>query len=1025
MAGITPSMRLPELCIERPVFASVLSLVVVLLGIIAYQRLTVREYPNIDPPVVTVTTRYPGASAEIIESQVTQVLEESLGGIEGIDFMPSISREEQSQITVTFRLNRNADAAASDVRDRVSRVRRALPEEIDDPVIEKVEADAQPIMFLAFSSDRHSPLEISDVADRRVKDRLQTLPGVAQVRIFGQRRYSMRIYLDPERLAAHSLTVQDVETALSAQNLEVPGGRIEGAQREFTVLSETDLRNKQQFDALILRDSRSAAGSGYLVRLSDVGRAELGAEDERVLARLNGKSAVALGVIKQSTANPLEVSQAVRAELPKITELLPEGMRVEIARDTSQFIEQSIANVFETILEAVALVVLIIFFFLRSLRATLIPLVTIPVSLIGACAIMYALGFSLNTLTLLALVLAIGLVVDDAIVMLENIHRHVEQGTPRREAAIRGSREIGFAIIAMTLTLVAVFIPVGFQQGTTGKLFTEFAWTLAGAVLVSGFVALTLSPMMCSRLLREHERHGAVYNRIEGLIQGLSAGYRRWLGAGLRRPLLVLAIGLAVAAAAAGLFRLLKSELAPVEDQGAIIGFVSGPEGATIEYMDAAMRRVEAILAAVPEIRSYFIVVGFPTITNGIAFANLKDWDERERTQQQIAQEITPKMFGGIPGVRAFPTGRPPLGQPVRALPVGLVVQTTGTYTELEQSMQALLARVAAQPGFINPDTDLKLNKPQLKVTLNREKAASLGVNVATVGRTLETLLGGRKLTRFKREGEQYDVIVQLDRVERRNPNDLARIYVRGAQGMVQLGNLVQLRETVAPRELNHFDQLRAATLTAGLAPGYSLGEALDFVENAADELLPDNARVDFSGLSREFKQSSASLWVTFGLALAFIYLVLAAQFESFLDPLIILLTVPLSIAGALLALKLSGGTLNIYSKVGLVTLIGLITKHGILIVEFSNQLRAQGRSVIEAVSEAAALRLRPILMTTGAMVLGAMPLAIASGAGAESRQEIGWVVVGGLLVGTLFTLFVIPVAYSLLARFHGPIKAH
>ncbi len=1016
-------MRLPELCIERPVFASVLSLIVVLLGLIAYQRLTVREYPNIDPPVVTVTTRYPGASAEIIETQVTQALEESLGGIEGIDFMSSISREEQSQITVTFRLSRDADAAASDVRDRVSRVRRALPEEIDDSVIEKVEADAQPIMFLAFSSDRHTPLEISDVADRRVKDRLQTLRGVAQVRIFGQRRYSMRVYLDPERLAAHTLTVQDVENALRSQNLEVPGGRIEGAQREFTVLSETDLRSAEQFKALILRDSPSASG-GYLVRLSDVGRAELGAEDDRVIARLKGKSAVALGVIKQSTANPLAVSQAVRAELPGIGQLLPEGMRVEVARDTSLFIEHSIANVFETILEAVALVVLIIFFFLRSLRATLIPLVTIPVSLIGACALMYALGFSLNTLTLLALVLAIGLVVDDAIVMLENIHRHIERGEARREAAIQGSREIGFAIIAMTLTLTAVFIPVGFQEGTTGKLFTEFAWTLAGAVLVSGFVALTLSPMMCSRLLREHERHGALYNRIEALIRGTTEAYRRLLGQGLRRPLLVLGIGLTVAAAGVGLFRTLKSELAPVEDQGSIIGFLNGPEGATIEYMDGYMRRVEALYASVPEVRSYFTVVGFPIVTNGISFANLLPWEERQRSQQQIVQELTPKMFGGIPGVRAFPLNRPPLGQPVRALPISLVVQTTGSYAGLDRSMQTLLERIRAFPGFINSDTDLQLNKPQLKITVNREKAATLGVDVATVSRTLETMLGGRKLTRFKREGEQYDVIVQLDRVDRRNADDLARIHVRGRAGMVQLSNLVQLQETVAPRELNHFDQLRAATLTASLAPGFSLGEALEHVEKAAAELLPADSPTDYSGLSREFKKSSTSLWITFGLALAFIYLVLAAQFESFLDPLIILLTVPLSIAGALLALKLSGGTLNIYSKVGLVTLIGLITKHGILIVEFANQLRARGGEVMEAVTEAAVLRLRPILMTTGAMVLGALPLAIASGAGAESRQQIGWVVVGGLLVGTLFTLFVIPVAYSLLARFHRPLRA-
>ncbi|HSO41408.1 MAG TPA: efflux RND transporter permease subunit, partial [Rhodospirillales bacterium] len=1002
-------MKLSETCIHRPVFATVLSLLVVLIGLVGYQRLAVREYPNIDPPVVTVQTSYIGASAEIIESQVTNVLEDSLAGIEGIDYMTSISREETSQITVTFRLDRDPDAAAADVRDRVSRVRGRLPDDVEDSVIQKVEADAQPIIYLAFFSDRHSPLEVSDYADRYVKDRLQTLPGVAEVRIFGERRYAMRLWLDPARLAAFDMTTLEVEDALRRQNVEIPAGRIESADREFTVLAETDLRTPEQFDNLILRDA-----DGYLIRLADVGQAELGAADERRRVRFKGTTTVSLGVVKQSTANPLDLSRAVRDNLPAIIDSLPEGMRVQVAHDRAVFIDESIKNVYRAIAEAAVLVVLIIFLFLRSLRATLVPLVTIPVSLIGAFALMYALGFSINTLTLLAIVLAIGLVVDDAIVMLENIYRHVEDGMAPMAAALQGSREIGFAVVAMTLTLAAVYLPIGFMTGKTGRLFTEFAWTLAGAVVVSGFVALTLSPMMCAKLIRHETKHGIAYRAIERGLDGMTKGYRRLLARALSAWPVVAMIGAGVVASIFVLYANLKSELAPFEDQGTVVGIFIAPEGATIDAIDTYAKQLEEIYAAEPDVDRYFVVVGTPVVNQGISFIKMTPWAERDRTQKEIATSLGPKM-GKVSGVMAFPVNPPPLGQSVRNKPVEIVVKTSRPYRELETVIDELMAKAAASPALLNIETDLKLNTPQIRVNLDREKAANLGIAVDTLGRSVETLLAGRQVTRFKREGEQYDVIVQIRDQDRMTPDALNRIYVRAGGGaMVPLSNLVQIEETVSPKELNHFNQLRAATITANLAPGYSLGDGLAILEAAAEEVLPGSASLDYSGQSREFKEASADIYVTFALALAFIYLVLAAQFESFRDPLIIMLTVPLSIAGGLAGLWISGGTLNIYSQVGLVTLIGLITKHGILIVEFANQMRADGRSVRDAVIEASVLRLRPILMTTGATVFGAVPLAIAAGAGAESRQDIGWVIVGGLTVGTFFTLFVIPVVYAL-----------
>ena len=1006
-------MVLSDISISRPVFATVINVLVVLVGVVALTQLSVREYPNIDVPTVTVATTYPGASASIIETQVTKVIEDQLSGIEGIDYLTSISRAEQSQITVTFKLDRDPDVAASDVRDRVGRARGVLPDEVDEPIISKVEADAQPIIYLAFSSDRHTDLEVTDAADRLVQDRLQTLEGVADAELFGNRRYAMRIWLDPERMAALQVTAQDVETALLSQNVEIPAGRIESVDREYTVLAETDVATISGFEEIIIRDQE-----GYLIRLRDVARIEEGPAEERSIARYNGESAVAIGVVKQSTANPLAVSEEVRRILPDIAESLPDGMKVDVAYDSTIFISASIDAVYEAIVEAIVLVVLVIFFFLRSLRAVIIPVIAIPVSLIGGFALMSLMGFSINTLTLLAFVVAIGLVVDDAIVVLENIYRHMENGMDPISAAFRGSREIAFAVISMTITLAAVFVPVAFSTGKTGTLFVEFALTLACAVLISGFLALTLSPMMCSRLLKHETRHGLVYRLIEGFIQGMTRVYRWTLRGVLSVRYAVVVFAGLVGFAGWTLYSSLPSELAPLEDRGFFIGLFLGPEGATTHYMDAYGANLEAIFETIPEAERYFLVIGFPVVSQGISFIALEDWDKRERSAADIAGSIAGQMFF-VPGVLAFPINPQSLGQEGLAQAVEVVIQTTGTYEELDQIVNEVITRVYTEnPRILNLDSDLKLNKPEISVDVNRDKMADVGVAVENVGRTLETMVGGRDVTRYKREGEQYDVIVQVADLDRANPDDLHRIYVRGRDGqMVQLSNLVTARVTIAPRELNHFNKLRAATLTASTAPGYTQGEALAYMENLIKEVGGAAVQVDFAGSAREFRESSASLAIAFLMAVGFVFLVMAAQFESWVDPFVVMLAVPLALLGGLLALFLTGGTLNIYSQIGLISLVGLITKNGILVVEFANQLRErEGMGVREAVIEAAALRLRPVLMTAFSLILGTLPLALAVGAGAESRQQIGWVIVGGMTVGTFFTLYVVPTFYSLFA---------
>jgi len=1005
-------MQLPELSIRRPVYATVMTMLIEMVGAVAFQGLSVREYPQIDEPTVSVSTTFGGASSEVVESQVTKVLEDSLSGIEGVDVITSSSRPERSQITVRFALSRDPDSAAADVRDKVSRVRQRLPQGIDEPVIAKVEADAFPVVWLAMSSDTHDALQLSDMANRLVKPVLQTAPGAADVRVYGERRYAMRVWIDTDRLAAYRLTVQDVEEALRRSNLEVPAGRIESQQREFNITAATDMQTVTQFRELVIR-----MVGGVPVRLQDVARVEEGPQDNRSSIRLNGRDSVAVGVIRQATANPLELSAGVRALLPKVQQDLPAGVSVSVANDSSVFIEKSIEAVYITIIEAAVLVALVIFVFLRSVRASIIPLITIPVSLIGSFALMALFGFSINTLTLLALVLAIGLVVDDAIVVLENIHRHIEDGLKPFDAAIKGAREIGFAVVAMTLTLAAVYAPLAFTPGRTGRLFAEFALALAGAVVVSGFVALTLSPMMSAKLLRHQDKPSRFDRQMEGLLSGLTASYGRALAWALQRRLWVVAVMLASAVGSAYLFSTTKQELAPLEDRGVILINVSGPDGATLAYTQRYAEAIEQIGQTYPEFDRIFSNIGNPTVAQGNIFFRAVPWDERERSTQELAREITPKV-AGLPGVSAFPITPPSLGQGFRQRPINFVVVTSDSYENLSKVMRRFQDELAKHPGFVQVDTDLRLNKPEVRMEVDRERAADAGVNVDAIARTVETLLGGRTVTRYKRGGEQFDVVVQTDNAQRSAPDDIDRLFVRGrGDVMVPLGSLVTIREVVVPRELNHFAQRRSASITANLAPSLALGEALAIMDGIAAEILPPGYTTDLNGQSREFKSASGSLALVFVLSLLFIYLVLAAQFESFVDPLIILLSVPLSMLGALLALKLTGGTLNVFSQIGLITLVGLITKHGILIVEFANQLRAKGLALREAVEQSASLRLRPIMMTTGAMVLGAIPLALASGAGAESRQQIGWVIVGGMSVGTLLTVFVVPTMYTLLSR--------
>jgi multidrug efflux pump len=1010
-------MKLSTISIKRPVFASVMSFTILLFGIIAFTRLPVREYPDIDPPIISVVTLYRGASPSVVETEITNVLEEQFATLEGVKTMTSSSREQGSVITIEFELNRNVDQAANDVRDRVSRVRGNLPREIDDPVISKVDANAQPIVWLGLYSDHHTGLELTDAADRILKEKIQRLPGVGSVIIGGERRYAMRVWLNPLQMAAHGLTAQDVEAAIRRENAEIPGGRVEGTEREFSVRTRGELATPEEFGAIIVSQNKDD-----LVRLRDVAEVNVGAADERTVARYNGKPAVGLGIVKQSKASTVDVAAEVRKALQELTALLPEGMKLDVAYDSSQFITDSIGEVKETLIIAMCLVVLVVLAFLKSLRATTIPTVAIPISIIGAFAAAYFAGFTLNILTLLALVLAIGLVVDDAIVVLENIYRHMEMGKSRWQAALDGSNEIGFAVVATTISLVAVFIPLAFLTGSVGRLFNEFGVSLAVAILISGFVALTLTPMLCSKILRplHHSSTSWASRSFDAFFDWLNRTYEQTLRFAMGKRVLMIVGALLAVAVSVFIFKLLPSELVPIEDRGIAFGIVIAPEGSTLDYTDKYMREVENRLLSLPERRSLFSAIGLGfggpgRVTNGFVFLGLKPHGERTRTQQQIVQQLFPALIS-IPGVLAFVINPPSIGGSFSSSPVEYVLQGDN-YQDLNKAVGTTMGEASKLGYMVNLNTDLQLNKPQLDLSIDRERASGLGVSVTDIGLTLETFLGGRVVTNFKRGTKQYDVILQMKSSARSTPDAIREIYIRGTGGLVQLANLVKIDETLAPKELNHYNRVRSATITANLVPGVSLGQALDDLDRITAAKLPVGLKHEYGGQSLEYKSSSSSLYFMFLLAIVFIYLVLAAQFESFVHPLTILLSVPLAVFGALLTLFLFGESLNIYSQIGLIMLIGLVTKNAILIVEFSNQLVRRGEGLADAVIEAATIRLRPILMTSFSTIFGVLPIAMGLGAGGESRRPLGLAVVGGVFFSTFLTLVLVPVLYTVLAR--------
>ncbi len=1019
-------MILSDVSIKRPVFAIVISLLLVVLGLMSFSRLTLRELPNIDPPIVSVNVSYPGASAAVVETRVTQILEDALSGIEGINTIQSSSRNGRADVTIEFNLTRDIEAAANDVRDRISRVSDRLPDEADPPQIAKVEADADVIIWLNMRSTGMDTMELSDYADRYVVDRLSALDGVAQVQMGGSQRYAMRIWLDRDAMAARNITAADVESALRAENVELPAGRIESESRDFTLRVERGYRQPEQFAQIPLRKG----DDGYVVRLGDVAQVELGPEERRSYLRSNGVPNVGLGIVRTSTANALDVARAARAEAEAIQETLPEGTDIFVAYDGTTFIDASIKRVYWTLLEAMVLVFLVIWLFLGSLRAALIPAVTVPVCLVAAFIALYAFGFSINLLTLLALVLCIGLVVDDAIIVLENAQRRVDLGEPALVASRRGTAQVAFAVIATTAVLVAVFLPVGFMEGNTGRLFRELSVALAGAVALSAFVALTLTPMMCSKLLRPHRKatgFNAWTNRQLGrLSSGYGRGVERLVRIPGRRllPLLVVAMGL-FGVVAALLFVRVPSELAPAEDRGRFFVMVDGPEGAGFDYTVSQVQQVERIvLGEVGEGKAIQRANsrvprgwgGGEEMHTGHVIVFLEDWNKREQTTDEVVAGLR-RQFSSLPGVQ------------VRANVPGGLVGSRGQryqlvlggpdYEELAEWRDRVLQRMESNPGIQDPDSDYKETRPQMRVQIDRARAADLGVPVTEIGRTLETMMGSRRVTTYVDNGEEYEVMVQAGREARMTPADLANTYVRsGDGGLVPMSSLVTLEELAEPGNFNRFNRLRAITISAGLAPGYTMGEALEWTRQVVDEELPDYAQIDWKGESREYQRAGGAVLVTFAMALLIVYLVLAAQFESFIHPLVIMLTVPLAVLGALIGLWATGGTLNLFSQIGIVMLVGLAAKNGILIVEFANQLRDEGRGVIDAIVEASAVRLRPILMTSAATVVGAVPLVVAGGPGSASRATIGVVIIFGVSFATLLSLFVVPAFYALLAPF-------
>ncbi|MBQ5909818.1 MAG: efflux RND transporter permease subunit [Bacteroidaceae bacterium] len=1001
-------MNISELSIRRPVLATVLTLIILLFGAIGYFTLGVREYPSVDNPIISVSCSYPGANADVIESQITEPLEQNINGIPGIRSLTSVSQQGSSRITVEFELSVDLETAANDVRDKVSRAQRNLPRDCDPPTVSKADADAMPILMVAIQSDKRSLLELSEIADLTVKEQLQTIPEVSSVMIWGEKRYCMRLWLDPVKMSGYSITPMDVKNALDRENVELPSGSIEGNTTELSIRTMGQMHTTEEFNNLVIKEQ-----GGRIIRFSDIGRAELAPRDIKSYMKMNGVPMVGVAVVPQPGANHINIADAVHERMEQMRKDLPEDVHFDYGFDNTKFIRASINEVETTVYEAFVLVIIIIFLFLRDWRVTLVPCIVIPVSLIGAFFIMYLCGFSINVLSMLAIVLSVGLVVDDAIVMTENIYIRIERGMKPFEAGIEGAKEIFFAVISTTVTLVAVFLPIVFMEGTTGRLFREFSFVVAGSVIISSFAALTFTPMLATKLLVRREEKNWFYRKTEPFFEGMNRIYLKWLTAFLRRrwvaiPVMVVALG-----AAAWMWISVPAEMAPLEDRSSITIRTSGPEGVTYEYMRDYTEDINRLAdSLMPD--AEFITARVSSGSGNIQIT-LKDLNERDYSQMDVAERLS-KAVRTKTDARAFVQQQSTFGGRRGAMPVQYVLQATNI-EKLQEVLPKFMAQVYDNPTFQMADVDLKFSKPEVRLSVNREKANMMGVSTKDIAQTLQYGLSGQRMGYLYMNGKQYEIVGEINRQQRNDPGNLKAIYMRSADGqMIQMENLVDLMESIAPPKLYRYNRFVSATISAGLADGKTIGEGLDEMDKIAKATLDDTFRTALAGDSKDFRESSSSLIFAFALALLLIYLILAAQFESFKDPFVIMLTVPLAVCGALIFMLVGGQTMNIFSQIGIIMLIGLVAKNGILIVEFANQRQKAGEDKMTAIREASAQRLRPILMTSVSTILGLLPLMFATGEGCNGRIAMGTAVVGGMLISTLLTMFVVPAIYSFLS---------
>ena len=1001
-------MNISELSIRRPVLATVLTLIILLFGAIGYFTLGVREYPSVDNPIISVSCSYPGANADVIESQITEPLEQNINGIPGIRSLTSVSQQGSSRITVEFELSVDLETAANDVRDKVSRAQRNLPRDCDPPTVSKADADAMPILMVAIQSDKRSLLELSEIADLTVKEQLQTIPEVSSVMIWGEKRYCMRLWLDPVKMSGYSITPMDVKNALDRENVELPSGSIEGNTTELSIRTMGQMHTTEEFNNLVIKEQ-----GGRIIRFSDIGRAELAPRDIKSYMKMNGVPMVGVAVVPQPGANHINIADAVHERMEQMRKDLPEDVHFDYGFDNTKFIRASINEVETTVYEAFVLVIIIIFLFLRDWRVTLVPCIVIPVSLIGAFFIMYLCGFSINVLSMLAIVLSVGLVVDDAIVMTENIYIRIERGMKPFEAGIEGAKEIFFAVISTTVTLVAVFLPIVFMEGTTGRLFREFSFVVAGSVIISSFAALTFTPMLATKLLVRREEKNWFYRKTEPFFEGMNRIYLKWLTAFLRRRWVAIPVMVAALGAAAWMWISVPAEMAPLEDRSSITIRTSGPEGVTYEYMRDYTEDINRLAdSLMPD--AEFITARVSSGSGNIQIT-LKNLNERDYSQMDVAERLS-KAVRTKTDARAFVQQQSTFGGRRGAMPVQYVLQATNI-EKLQEVLPKFMAQVYDNPTFQMADVDLKFSKPEVRLSVNREKANMMGVSTKDIAQTLQYGLSGQRMGYLYMNGKQYEIVGEINRQQRNDPGNLKAIYMRSADGqMIQMENLVDLIESIAPPKLYRYNRFVSATISAGLADGKTIGEGLDEMDKIAKATLDDTFRTALAGDSKEFRESSSSLIFAFALALLLIYLILAAQFESFKDPFVIMLTVPLAVCGALIFMLVGGQTMNIFSQIGIIMLIGLVAKNGILIVEFANQRQKAGEDKMTAIREASAQRLRPILMTSVSTILGLLPLMFATGEGCNGRIAMGTAVVGGMLISTLLTMFVVPAIYSFLS---------